>query len=65
MNQEPRNHGLRPFHVKVGHAEVTVEARDREHAVQRAKRRLSIEMPRLWDVIHQIDTRGFHVDEVD
>ncbi|MCH8150430.1 MAG: hypothetical protein IH987_21035 [Planctomycetes bacterium] len=56
---------MRPFHVKVGHAEVTVEARDREHAVQRAKRRLSIEMPRLWDVIHQIDTRGFHVDEVD
>ena len=53
---------VRIYHVAVGHAETTVRCRTPIDAIRLARRRLSEEMPRLWDVIHRIDEREFRVD---
>ena len=52
----------RAYRVKVGHAEVTVYARSRTEAIQRGRMQLSIEIPRMWDVIQNIDDSKFRVD---
>lgn len=50
------------FRVKLGHAEVSVEGETREEAIRQARRRLSLDMPRLYDVIQRIDDNEFRVD---
>lgn len=52
----------RVFRVKVGHAEVTVNARSPAEAIRRGRTQLSLEIPRMWDVIYSIDESMFRVD---
>jgi len=55
---------LKHFLVKVGHSEVEVQGVDRDDAVRNARKLLSKEMPRLWDMIYTMDISKFQVDEV-
>jgi hypothetical protein len=55
---------MKRFRVKVGHAQVTVYAADEAQARQEARRLLSQEMPRLWDVIYQCDAQKFSIEEI-
>ena len=57
-NHQPKN----MFHVRVGYATVTVVGTDRSDALQAARQRLCLEMPRMWDVIQSIDENRFEVD---
>ena len=50
------------YHVRLGHAQTTVVCGTRDEAVRLARQRLSVEMPRLWDVIHSIADKDFRVD---
>lgn len=61
MNADPRT-PLRKFDVRVGHAVVTVEARDEVEAVSAARERLCQELPRMWDVISQLEVARFEVE---
>jgi hypothetical protein len=49
------------YRVIVGHASVTVSGRSRDEAIQNARTRLCIEMPRMWDVIESLDPRSFQI----
>jgi len=49
--------------VQVGHWSVVVEARGESDAVSAARRKLCEELPRLWDVISELDERRFVVHE--
>jgi hypothetical protein len=49
------------YRVIVGHASVTVSGHSRDEALQNARRRLCIEMPRMWDVIERLDPRSFQI----
>ena len=59
--QQPR---LTRFRVEVGHSQVIVLARDAAEAVREARLALGRDMPRLWDVIHQLDDGQFVVQAV-
>ena len=50
------------YQVRVGHVVVRVRARDEQEAIELAKRKLSHEMPRLYDVIRSLDATRFEVD---
>ena len=50
------------FRVKIGHTSVTVRGADRGSAVAAARRRLCAELPRMWDVIEQLDESRFEVE---
>jgi hypothetical protein len=54
---------IRRFRVRVGHSEVSVEGRDAQDAIGRARTALSREMPRLYDVIYHMDPSRFDVTE--
>lgn len=58
MTQE---HGPILFHIQLGHAQVSVEGDTPEAALGEARRRLSLEYPRLWDVINEADDESFHI----
>ena len=62
MHDQDTTADLRKYHVVVGHAETTVRCRTSVEAIRLARRGLSEEMPRLWDVIHRIDDKEFRVD---
>ena len=49
------------YRVIVGHASVMVSGRSRDEAIQNARMRLCIEMPRMWDVIESLDARSFQI----
>jgi hypothetical protein len=49
------------FEVTVGFARVTVTGVTREDAIQQARRALCREMPRLYDVIRNLDPSRFQV----
>jgi hypothetical protein len=49
------------FEVKVGHTRVVVQGATQEEAISNARKQLSREMPRMWDVIHNLDTSRFDV----
>lgn len=53
----------RRFRVHVGHNHVDVEGHDAREAIQAARSRLSLEMPRLWDVIFHMEDHRFRVEE--
>jgi hypothetical protein len=53
---------LKTFRVRVGHWEMRVQAHDAEAAVQAARRHLSRELPRLYDVIRSLTTARFQVE---
>ncbi|REJ68106.1 MAG: hypothetical protein DWQ31_09435 [Planctomycetota bacterium] len=53
---------LSQYRVQLGHAHVEVESDSPELALGEARRRLSLEYPRLWDVIHETDVTQFRID---
>ena len=52
---------LKTYRVCLGHVEVRVRARDEHEAVEVARRHLSHELPRLYDVIRQAAPTRFDV----
>lgn len=59
------DHAQAPHHqyvVTVGHAKITVSSCCQHEAIRLARRELSREMPRLWDVIHRLEEHRFRVD---
>ena len=55
----------RRVRVQVGHAEVQVRCRSHGEAIRLAREQLRLEMPRLWDVIDQLDDSRFQVEPLD
>jgi hypothetical protein len=53
---------LKTFRVRVGHWETQVRAHDSDEAIAIAKRRLSQELPRLYDVIRSLTANRFQVE---
>jgi hypothetical protein len=49
------------YKVIVGHTSVMVSGRSRDEAIRNARMRLCIEMPRMWDVIENLDPRSFQI----
>lgn len=62
MNQPNSSSRKREYHVRVGHAQTTVVCCTVDEAIRLARKRLSEDMPRLWDVIHKINDKEFRVD---
>lgn len=56
----PQPH-LGTFQVQVGHMTVTVKGHTQQEAIAAARRRLCLELPRLWDVIQMLDPDRFQV----
>ncbi len=54
---------LQAYRVQVGHASVVVRCDGPEEALREGRRQLSLEMPRLWDVIHNLDASRFDVQQ--
>ena len=52
------------FRVKLGFSEVLVECSSKEEAIRLARKKLSDDMPRLYDVIRSADEERFQVDEI-
>ena len=55
----PSRHQM--YRVSIGHSSVTVSGTSRDDAIRAARRQLSQEMPRMWDVIHQLNDNRFDV----
>ena len=53
---------LKSYRVRVGLVEVNVKARDVSEAITVARRKLSQELPRLYDVIRLLGPSKFQVD---
>jgi hypothetical protein len=53
---------LKAYRVRVGHWEVSVKAHDSEEAIAIARRQLSHELPRLYDVIRGLTANRFQVE---
>jgi len=49
------------FIVRVGHTTVTVESHSPEEAIRQARQVLCQQLPRLWDVIQELDESRFEV----
>ena len=52
---------LLEYVVCVGHMRVVVRGRSHGDAIEQARRKLSQDMPRLWDVIHGLAANRFEV----
>ena len=50
------------YQVRLGHSTVIVQATSSTEAIRLARKQLSDEMPRLWDVIHRLEDQQFRVD---
>ncbi len=50
------------YRVTVGHSEVIVRGRSTEEAIANARQKLTLELPRLYDVICSIDSTLFGVE---
>ena len=64
MSDEQAKDTTKRFRVRVGHTAVDVDGCDRDDAINQARRRMSADMPRLWDVIYKMDVNEFSVDEM-
>jgi hypothetical protein len=53
---------LKVFLVRVGHWEVRLKAWDGEEAIRLARLQMARELPRLYDVIHELTQSRFHVE---
>ena len=51
------------FQVRVGHSKIIVRGTNHTEAIQEARRRLCLEMPRMWDVIQALDDARFLVED--
>lgn len=52
---------LLTYEVTLGYHLLRVQAPDADRAVAEARRRLCAELPRLWDVIRDLDRHRFQV----
>ncbi len=52
----------REYRVVVGHTSVRVFGTSRDDAIRNARKRLCLEMPRMWDVINRLDPRSFQIE---
>lgn len=52
---------VRSFVVRVGHTQVRVQGKSKEEAIREARRQLSLDLPRMWDVIHSLDDSRFEI----
>ncbi len=52
---------LERFQVRIGHLKVFVEANSSQQAVDNARSLFCRELPRLWDVITELDASRFEV----
>jgi hypothetical protein len=50
------------YHVRVGHWEIRVQAHSVDEAIELARRHLSAELPRLYDVIRAMTATRFQVE---
>ena len=55
------NQTLTTYNVRVGHNVVTVKCQNEEEAVEAARKQLSLDLPRMWDVIQSLDATRFEV----
>lgn len=62
ISHEPEKHPGKNYQVRIGHTIVTVDGFDRADAIQAARTRLCLDMPRFWDVIQSIDDKRFEVE---
>lgn len=53
------------FRVSVGHEQFVVRGTDRADALREARRRLCLELPRMWDVIEGLDDSRFEITPVE
>jgi hypothetical protein len=53
---------LNVFLVRVGHWEVRLKARDGGEAIRLARLQMARELPRLYDVIHELRASRFQVE---
>ncbi|MHC2071000.1 hypothetical protein ACYFX5_26305 [Bremerella sp. T1] len=51
--------------VRVGHNQITVVCQTAAEAIERAKKQLRRDFPRLWDVIGSLSENKFVVEELD
>ncbi len=49
------------YRVKVGNLTVDVKGRTKDEVIPEARRRLCLEMPRMWDVISSMDDQQFEI----
>ena len=49
------------YRVKVGHLAVDVEGQTKDEVILEARRRLRLEMPRMWDVISSMDDQQLEI----
>jgi hypothetical protein len=56
------NRALLTYRVRIGHHDFRVKARDGGEAVELARRQLSRELPRLYDLIRNLTAAQFQVD---
>ena len=61
-DQEPR---VLHFCVRVGHEQIVVWGVDASAALEEARRRLCLELPRMWDVIQGLADDRFEVTLLD
>ena len=61
MNENNRSDATKKFRVKVGHTAVTVPGTTPQEAVRQARKQLSMDMPRMWDVIQAMSDDCFSV----
>ena len=52
------------FRVTVGHVSMLVQAGSTPDAIDQARRRMCADMPRLWDVIENLDEDRFLVERL-
>jgi hypothetical protein len=52
---------LKVYLVRVGHWEIRVQAHSADEAIELARRHLSAELPRLYDVIRALTATRFQV----
>ncbi len=50
------------YRVTIGHSEVIVGGGSIEEAIANARQQLTLELPRLYDVIHSLDSALFGVE---
>lgn len=56
-----RAHGPSQFEVVLGHQRVRVTGWTRDEAIRQARRKLCAQLPRLYDVIRNVDNSRFQV----
>ena len=60
MNNEIQT--WKTYHIRVGHWDICLKARDAEEAIWLARRQMALELPRLYDVIRSLTAARFQVE---